>query len=56
MINISSLNPLYVSGATINHLDCAIANKNGKLTKRVFYLTPHQYLRQFRLMRNFHPM
>lgn len=26
-MNVSLLNPLYVSGATIKHLDCAIVNK-----------------------------
>lgn len=29
MMNVSLLNPLYVSGATIKHLDCAIVNKKG---------------------------
>ena len=29
MMNVSLLNPLYVSGATIKHLDCVIVNKNG---------------------------
>ena len=32
MMNVSLLNPLYVSGATIKHLDCAIDDKNGYYT------------------------